>query len=362
MYCGGGESTLKCYVKAKGGVARNYLCVGRHLYTVTKEIGNLTRLRLYGHCRASEAFKGMKFIDCEDKKNKQLAEFRGVPMAQPNCTHALGTVMVFRTRETLGRNPWHSHEEILTLFITMAALELDPGDVTILINRPKPDLRKIFPLLGIYEAVLAPGRTVYADELAKEGGTVCFEKVIFPVPPEQAFHTKLPLKGCGRSSILMAYRDHLMKVYNVTPRPALAVQRVRITVISRGMGFNRRAINEGVMVESLKRPGREVRLVKFGELELQKQLETAANTDILLGVHGAALWWLIMLPDCGQILELGTGADGHYRNLAAYRGVSHTFLKQKLGHTTVEFKWDIIQLGEAVGEAEIKWRKCMTSA
>ncbi|KAF4755812.1 hypothetical protein FOZ63_013904, partial [Perkinsus olseni] len=277
VYCDGGGSELKCYDKTKGGVARNYVCEGRNLYTHTEDEQELTRLRFYGNCRASEAFREIKFIDCEEKKNKQLAEFKDALGVQPNCSRTLGTVVVFRTRETLGRNPWHSHEEILTLFMTMAALELEPGDATLLINRPKPDARKTFPLLGIYETLLAPGKTVYADELAKAGGTVCFDRVIFPVPPEQAFHTKLPLEGCGRSPILMAYRQHLMKVYRINPRPPPGEP--RITVISRGTGFNRRAVNEAEMVKSLERQGRRVQLVKFGKMKLQQQLEVAANTD-----------------------------------------------------------------------------------
>ncbi|KAF4666465.1 hypothetical protein FOZ61_009723, partial [Perkinsus olseni] len=355
VYCDGGGSELRCYDKTKGGVARNYLCEGRSLYTHTEEVQELTRLRFYGDCCASEAFREIKFIDCEEKKNKQLAEFRDALGVQPDCSRTLGTVVVFRTRETLGRNPWHSHEEILTLFMTMAALELEPGDATLLINRPKPDARKTFPLLGIYETLLAPGKTVYADELAKAGGTVCFDRVIFPVPPEQAFHTKLPLEGCGRSPILMAYRQHLMEVYRIAPTPPSGEP--RITVISRGTGFNRRAVNEAEMVKSLQGQGRRVQLVKFGEMKLLQQLEVAANTDILLGVHGAALWWLVLLPDCGRVLELGTGADGHYRNLATFRGISHTFLDQRVGHTTREFEWDLKRLGASIVEASSKWHK-----
>ncbi|KAF4739947.1 hypothetical protein FOZ62_018706 [Perkinsus olseni] len=357
VYCDGGGSELRCYDKTKGGVARNYVCEGRNLYTQTEEMQELTRLRFYGNCRASEAFREIKFIDCENKKNKQMAEFKDALGVQPNCSRTLGTVVVFRTRETLGRNPWHSHEEILTLFMTMAALELEPGGSTLLINRPKPDARKTFPLLGIYEALLAPGETVYADELAKAGGTVCFDRVIFPVPPEQAFHTKLPLEGCGRSPILMAYRQHLMEVYRIAATPPSGEP--RITVISRGTGFNRRAVNEAEMVKSLERQGRRVQLVKFGKMKLQQQLEVAANTDVLVGVHGAALWWLVLLADCGRVLELGTGADGHYRNLATFRGISHTFIDQRVGHTTREFEWDLKRLDASVTDASSKWHECL---
>ncbi|KAF4676837.1 cleavage and polyadenylation specificity factor subunit 2 [Perkinsus chesapeaki] len=341
VYCQGGRSTLECYDKVKGGVARNYLCVGRHLYARTEEITELTRHRLYGQCGASREFREIKFIECEDKKNKQLSEFKDTNETMANCTRTLETVIVFRTRETLGKNPWHSHEEIMTLFITMAAMQLNPGDAVLLVNRPRPPMEKTFPLLEIYETALAPGKLIYADELAREEGTICFDRVIFPVPPEQAFHTKLPLEGCGRSSILMAYREHIMSVYGVTPKHS---EHVRVTVISRSHGFNRRVANEAELVEAFQEHHGQVRLVEFGEMKLGEQLDVAANTDVLVGVHGAALWWLILLPDCGQVLELGTGADGHYRDLAAYRGINHAFLNQRVGHSVKEFEVDIKNL------------------
>ncbi|KAF4731782.1 hypothetical protein FOZ63_014146, partial [Perkinsus olseni] len=96
---------------------------------------------------------------------------------------------------------------------------------------------------------------------------------------------------------------------------------------------------------------RREQLVKFGKMKLQQQLEVAANTDVLVGVHGAALWWLVLLADCGRVLELGTGADGHYRNLATFRGISHTFIDQRVGHTAREFEWDLKRLDASVTEA-----------
>ncbi|KAF4724639.1 hypothetical protein FOZ62_028088 [Perkinsus olseni] len=361
-FCEGGSSSLKCFVDDGGdsNVTRDYICTGRDVHVRMADLGNITkhdRLRIYGDCRATEEFRRLKFIDCENDVSKQMHDFRDVLGSTPSrCDRRIDTAVVMRIRERVGRNPWHTHEEIIALFMTMVAMEIDPAKVTLIINRPRPDPRQSYPLLAIHDGLFGVNETVFADELAGMNDTVCFGEIIVPIPPAQAFYAKRLREGCGKSSILRGYRAYLLDAYGVVTRSSRVM---RITMISRTAQFKRRFMNEDEVTAALQQgDAREVRTVVLSEMNLTAQFETMANTDVLLGAHGAGLFWLVLLPECSQVLEVGTGADHHYRNLAQYSGINHRYLSQSVGHGTPDIHVDIEGLLKSVEEAEKQWREC----
>lgn len=62
-----------------------------------------------------------------------------------------------------------------------------------------------------------------------------------------------------------------------------------------------------------------VRRARFELLSLREQLKLATETDILVGMHGAALAFSLFLPASASVIELYTRDRGvqnqHYRNL-----------------------------------------------
>ena len=76
-------------------------------------------------------------------------------------------------------------------------------------------------------------------------------------------------------------------------------------------------------------------------VSLKDQMEAVSQTDILVGAHGAGLFWLLLLPSCGTVLEFGTGADMHYVHLSVYAGINHAFLGSGTGHSVGKFRVEI---------------------
>ncbi len=88
----------------------------------------------------------------------------------------------------------------------------------------------------------------------------------------------------------------------------------RITLVSRqdynvdwGLNMLTRKIgNEDEIVEVLRRnfPAAEVRAVRLEQLPVGEQLKLVGETDVLIGMHGAALGYAALLPENAALLEL----------------------------------------------------------
>ena len=103
--------------------------------------------------------------------------------------------------------------------------------------------------------------------------------------------------------------------------------RCRCCLISRKGSFKRQISNEQELLVALRAETVSARaLVMDQTSSLTEQLKAVAASQLLIGAHGAALFWLIVLPLCGAVFEFGTGADHHYQMLASYVGIRHRYV------------------------------------
>ena len=85
------------------------------------------------------------------------------------------------------------------------------------------------------------------------------------------------------------------------------------------------------------------RAVDFALMPYQEQLDTAANTDVLIGVHGNGLSNGFFLPANATLVEIFP-RDGHaldYRMLAEFRGLSYLGIHSELGVIDEATAWRI---------------------
>ncbi|KAF4647157.1 hypothetical protein FOL47_005015, partial [Perkinsus chesapeaki] len=221
---------------------------------------------------------------------------------------------------------------------------IDPASTTLIINVPRADPKETYPLLDIHEGLFGK-QTVFADQVAAANDTVCLKRVVIPIPIQQAFYVGNFLTGCGASSIIRGYRDFLKDAYRIRSTESSKGE-FRVTMVSRATKFKRHFSNEYEVVKALHGEGRQVRVKVFSEMTLEEQFEVIANTDLLVGAHGAGLFWLILLPRCGRVLELGTGADFHYQRLAKYSAIDHDFTHQMTYHQAPYVEVDIPRFKE----------------
>ncbi|CAN7937237.1 unnamed protein product [Ixodes hexagonus] len=158
------------------------------------------------------------------------------------------------------------------------------------------------------------------------GRKVCFREVLFSFLPRMIFglYYNMPLvPGCSASGLFRAFNRHVLHRLRVPTEPPDA--EIRVTFISRKTK-HRRIINEQELVEAARTlPGVRVRLVDFSHAtDFMHQLEVTANTDILVGMHGAGLTHVLFQPDWGVLFEIFNCEDAScYLDLARLRGAEY---------------------------------------
>ena len=169
------------------------------------------------------------------------------------------------------------------------------------------------------------------------GKKVCFRQAVFPLLPRMVFglYYNMPLvPGCYKSGLFNAFNRHVLHKLGISSRfdPKKDKKQVRITLISRTTQY-RRILNERALVEALKKKSSSfaVRVATFSHSQpFKDQLDLIANTDILIGMHGAGLTHCLFLPDWAVLFELYNCDDVHcYKDLAHLRGVKYITWENK---------------------------------
>ncbi|XP_060518881.1 EGF domain-specific O-linked N-acetylglucosamine transferase [Cylas formicarius] len=159
------------------------------------------------------------------------------------------------------------------------------------------------------------------------GNVVCFKNAIFPLLPRMIFglYYNTPLiYGCQKSGLFHAFSRHILHRLKI-PIHKRKSNRIRITFLSRDTKY-RRILNEEHLLNSIKvNEEYEVQHVVYNrKIPFKKQLEITANSDLLVGIHGAGLTHLLFLPDWAVIFELYNCEDSNcYFDLARLRGIKY---------------------------------------
>lgn len=169
-----------------------------------------------------------------------------------------------------------------------------------------------------------------------KGKRVCFNDLVFSLLPRMIFgmYYNMPLiSGCSGSGVFHSFSQHMKYKLDIkdefnytTDNNESFSKQIRVTLISRATKF-RRILNEYELVEALKKKSAnyQVNVVDFGHHKpFLEQMHIIANTDILIGMHGAGLTHCLFLPDYGALFELYNCDDENcYKDLANLRGVKY---------------------------------------
>ena len=175
------------------------------------------------------------------------------------------------------------------------------------------------------------------------GRRVCFDQAVFAVNPRTArtFFYNMGLPGraedcrSGPDSFVRAFAERTKaRVLARPPHRPEPDDPVRVKVMSRSAGTGktsgtRHVINEAEMIAAVRRqvPGVEVEVVNFdwnGRPPIAAQLALMADTDVLVGMHGAGLVHTLWLPEWAVVYEIYNCGDiDTYADLARLAGVDY---------------------------------------
>lgn len=180
------------------------------------------------------------------------------------------------------------------------------------------------------------------------GRSVCFENVVFAVNPRASgtFFYNMDVPGraercrSGPDGFVRAFAERTRaRVLAQPPRRPGPDDPVRVKVMSRSAGTGttsgtRHVTNEDALIAAVRRrvPGIEVEVVNFdwnGRPPIAGQLALMADTDVLVGMHGAGLVHTLWLPEWAVLFEIYNCGDVNtYSDLARLAGVDYLTLPE----------------------------------
>ena len=210
--------------------------------------------------------------------------------------HLEGTHVLFHFDDT---NIALSLRTALQTYILMCNLQLSPAKTHALIpsfsqrNKDKLKLLDFFASTSIIK--------LYSES------DYLIDKVVRMSRPMNY----LSLMGSERDAF-EAFRSQILEIFGMQARHSESIK--RITFISRDnydrrvamLPVARRIGNERELHLALQKHYPDVRidLVKMEEHPIEEQIDIVNNTDLLLGMHGAAMGYALLLPSNAAVLEL----------------------------------------------------------
>ena len=231
-------------------------------------------------------------------------------------------------------NVYHQYTEWLAAYKTVRALGREPGvdsELVLFDDAPVTSLDEPWGVL-----FNADRRPRYFRELITTDAHVCFRRAVLSAP---GYHS-LTLDAEPPASDLVAaaahthtttaheFAAHVRRRYRVTERvdDDDDDERCRVTLVVRrpyvGRGtVVRRWANETAVTAALARVhGVRLRVVDLAHESFAAQVHVVGGaTDVLVGVHGAALAHVLVMPPDGRhaLIEVSAGAARDFENAAA---------------------------------------------
>ncbi|XP_077497353.1 EGF-domain O-GlcNAc transferase isoform X1 [Amblyomma americanum] len=217
-------------------------------------------------------------------------------------------------------NMYHHFCDFLNLYLTLHFNNSLAGDFDILIWDTVPYRGTFLPMWSAFHQ----GQLRSLSEF--KGKKVCLREALFSFLPRMIFgmYYNLPLvPGCHASGVFKAFNRHVLHKLDIKVQPPDGD--VRVTLLSRGTKHRRILNEEELLAAARKLPGVTVQRVQFNHaIEFRHQIEVMANTDVLIGMHGAGLTHVLFQPDWAVLFEIFNCEDPVcYKDLARLRGVKY---------------------------------------
>lgn len=237
---------------------------------------------------------------------------------------SIPTIVIIRKEYV---NLYHT---IIELFITYITIELtvkNDYNILFLDSHPEGDLDQL------WIDILKPKRIVHLDDYDE---TILFNNLIF-VPDSYnnpLFNNNIIKSKNNIPNFLTDFIQKVISSYNI---PEIKTDKKNLTFIARGdycphsrsNGVTCRkvqSIEKTIQLLKVMYPDYNVECVYFEGIPFKKQLEIVYNTDILAGVHGAALTHVLFMNNNNTLLEFKPKSHinvNMFENFAKYRNIHY---------------------------------------
>ncbi|CAE7307108.1 EOGT [Symbiodinium natans] len=383
--------TKRSQTEAESG---DYLCRGKGMKILLPQAGSKEPLQLYGQeggCNWKLQHLQLDFFLWEGRDLK--LDLRNGP-TDAACDEDMGSspVLLFSDEPSFW-NPFISQAQVLMGYVSLAALDLDPKSLRMVVAVDEEDCCGAkAPLMGLLQGLFSQaGPSIRRKEKPQ---MICSNDVIVPTGGRNSFVRKNAGKEdpwaskCRNSPLVRGYGSFVRESFNVTSNPVQA-STWRIALLSRKANsdhtgkFNREMTNVEEVVTGLKANGTEeaptsllevaalqrslesqgaqVTVLEMEALPIVDQVRAIANTDLLISAHSAALSWMMALPPCAQVLEICAAGNFQFINYAKLAGVEHHCVGPHIAWGTRTFKAPVSEMVRDALAAKERRDQCLQS-
>lgn len=254
-------------------------------------------------------------------------------MPLPASTDTPRTHTILIKREETTENPWHALMEILSVSFSLDVLQITrnpatnqpffhPGDVDntqVLILDGEPE-GPVYDLWGLFSG--KPVIRLNDDTVSTV--SLHSDNIILPLAggSNPFWQADWDVLSCDHSDLLRTFSYRVLDFYKVEDIPETEPRPLKLTFIDRT--GHRRLVNKKSNLERLqiKYPDLEIELIDLAAISFSEQLNIIRRTDILVGVHGAALTHGMFLQPGSAMVEILPHDLNHkgFRNVAKVLG------------------------------------------
>eukprot|EP01033_Poteriospumella_lacustris_P004587 gene4587-3281_t len=255
----------------------------------------------------------------------QMRSFVSDPQMDVSHLQRESTPTYLLARDEDCENSFHSSADFMNMFLVHKVLGNEVADQQVLLFDKHPD----GPYKELIEKAYAPRHGVHRHQTKYGTKKVVFDKLIFHLEsPAGLIFPKVsrpdPLR-CYRTSLYEAYRRHVLQSFNllnVAPPPiptATLILRHRTAHKNTGRILE----NEQEVVNALKSGNMmKTNVVDMAGMTYGEQLKMVRNSNIIVGVHGAGLMFIMFAAEEAVLVEIHPSyrQDRHFRHAARMTG------------------------------------------
>ncbi|XP_076469367.1 uncharacterized protein LOC143299804 [Babylonia areolata] len=226
-------------------------------------------------------------------------------------------------------NVYHTMLDWYNSFLSLLLLGLDPGTLTFLIVDGHPwgkldsTWANLFGGRGVLRAGHLPGPTRFDYMVWVPNGYHC------------------PLFDTDRQHVpfLPQLREYFFRSYGVAPNPGPQCRQLRMLLVRRRDYLAHPRNPKGVLARKMDNenqvrdalvaafPQHQVTAEQLDLLPMRQQLQVLSRVDVLVGMHGAALTYTVLLPEGAALVELYPKYAGRtsllFKQISKWRGIHY---------------------------------------
>ncbi|KAL4226680.1 hypothetical protein ACF0H5_014661 [Mactra antiquata] len=226
-------------------------------------------------------------------------------------------------------NFYHTLTDFYNTYILIQSFNISSNNLTILLidGHPSGQLDKTWTVLF--------GRVIRAGMLTKPA---MFENLVWGI---SGYDSVMNTHSSNDLPLVEEFKQFVYQRYQLRTRRKLNCKKLNILAIFRRDyvahprnptgRVSRKIKNEEEMLDAIKvlLPSHNVKGSQIDLLDMDKQLELIAKTDILIGMHGAGLSHTLFLPQHAGLVELFPDYwyDIHFKAMARWRRLKYKVWK-----------------------------------